>query len=418
MRARFTKSTIVLLIIFAGFGKTSFSQCVSEENVYSFTYLDKEYEVVKELKNWAEAAACAVERGGYLVEIESQEEQDTIYGAIVHGANIAADYTTVADGGGIAYVWIGASDGHTEGTWLWDGDGDNLGTTFWNGQGAAGQNDGSPAADLYNNWGGSSSGDPNEPDDFGAGQDGAAMGMAKWPAGIDVTLGIASEWNDISSDNNLYFVIEHDCQETSDNLDTTACGSYISPSGKIWTSSDTYVDTITNKAGCDSVITINLTITTIDTSVDLDGITFTANAAGVQYQWLDCEDGYSIIEGEMDQSYTATNNGSFAVQVTDGVCVDTSACYAATTVALEEPSLKDNVMVYQISNSNIFHINLGDSYQEVSIEVTDINGRTVSGKTFVQTRSLIFEIDQPPGIYFLILTSQKQQTVVKLIKNH
>lgn len=65
--------------------------------------MDRVYEVVKELKSWSEAAACAVERGGYLVEIDSQADQDTIYGAIIHGA-------------GIAYVWIGASDQHTEGT--------------------------------------------------------------------------------------------------------------------------------------------------------------------------------------------------------------------------------------------------------------------------------------------------------------
>ncbi|MEN8230673.1 MAG: hypothetical protein ABFS38_21130 [Bacteroidota bacterium] len=49
----------------------------------------------------------------------------------------------------------------------------------------------------------------------------------------------------------------------------TACDSFVSPSGKIWTSSDSYHDTIANAAGCDSVITIHLTVTTIDTTVNL-----------------------------------------------------------------------------------------------------------------------------------------------------
>lgn len=41
----------------------------------------------------------------------------------------------------------------------------------------------------------------------------------------------------------------------------TVCGSYTSPSGKfVWTTSNTYQDTITNSAGCDSLITVNLTI--------------------------------------------------------------------------------------------------------------------------------------------------------------
>ena len=417
MKTTFTKGIIVLLVITTGFELTSFSQCVSEENVTSFTYMGKVYEVVIELKSWSEAAACAVERGGYLVEINSQAEQDTIYGAIIHGAEIPADYTTVADGGGIAYVWIGASDQHTEGTWLWDGDGDNSGINFWNGQGAARLNDGSPANELYNNWGGSSSGNPNEPDDFGAGQDGAAIGMAKWPAGIDFTLGVASEWNDISSDNSLYFVIEFDCQETSSNMDETACRSFISPSGKIWTSSDTYQDTIPNAAGCDSVITINLTIVTIDTTVIQDGITLTANATGVEYQWLDCGDGNSFIEGETNQSYTATTDGNYSVRITDGECADTSACYAATPVMVNEQAFEDGIIVYQGTNRDIFHLDLGGITQEVFIHVADVNGRVVTNKTFNQRQLLNIKIDSPPGIYFITITTEKQQAVIKINKN-
>jgi hypothetical protein len=47
---------------------------------------------------------------------------------------------------------------------------------------------------------------------------------------------------------------------SASTLDETGQVSYISPSGKIWTESRTYNDTIPNTAGCDSVITINLTI--------------------------------------------------------------------------------------------------------------------------------------------------------------
>ena len=39
------------------------------------------------------------------------------------------------------------------------------------------------------------------------------------------------------------------------------CNNYISPSGNyIWTASGTYTDTLLSVAGCDSIITINLTI--------------------------------------------------------------------------------------------------------------------------------------------------------------
>ncbi len=49
-------------------------------------------------------------------------------------------------------------------------------------------------------------------------------------------------------------------ESTLSSIIETACDSYISPSGKTWTISGTYQDTIPNEAGCDSVITIELTV--------------------------------------------------------------------------------------------------------------------------------------------------------------
>ncbi len=49
-------------------------------------------------------------------------------------------------------------------------------------------------------------------------------------------------------------------ESTTSTITETACDSYTSPSGKTWTISGTYQDTIPNAAGCDSVITIDLTV--------------------------------------------------------------------------------------------------------------------------------------------------------------
>lgn len=184
-----------------------FSQCADTANIYTFTFNGKTYEVVKELKTWADAAACAVERNGYLVEINDVNEQNAVYNAIINGAGVSPTYTSISNGGGIAYVWIGATDQQTEGTWLWDGNNDNTGINFWTGQGANGAGNGSSVSGAYYNWGGTSTGTPNEPDNYGSGQDNAAIGLAGWPAGTTM-LGNAGEWNDIDGSSLLYFVIE------------------------------------------------------------------------------------------------------------------------------------------------------------------------------------------------------------------
>lgn len=186
------------------------AQCAVPANVYSFSYGGKSYEIIKQKKTWTDAAACAVERGGYLAHIESDAEATALYNAII-SAGVSSTYTVVGDGGGIAYVWIGATDKFTEGTWAWAGNNSSSTLNFWNGQGAAGTNNGVSVDGKYNRWGGTSTGTRNEPDDFNSNQDAAAIALATWPscAPTCITpLGIAGEWNDIAISNTLYSIVE------------------------------------------------------------------------------------------------------------------------------------------------------------------------------------------------------------------
>ena len=76
---------------------------------------------------------------------------------------------------------------------------------------------------------------------------------------------------DFNSPNFAYFqssTSEHDgfsikykeCYITSDSISITQCGSYVAPDGQTYTSSGIYTAIIPNAQGCDSIITINLTI--------------------------------------------------------------------------------------------------------------------------------------------------------------
>jgi len=181
----------------------SFGLSFSIKAQLNFTHNGANYQIVQEFKTWEQAAAAAVQKGGFLVQIEDQAEQTAIYTAITN-AGISTTYTAVSDGGGTAYIWIGATDKANESTWLWDGDNNNEGFNFFTGQG----NLGDWSAPGYNNWGGSSNNSLNEPDDFQANQDAAAIALAKWPTNPNFTLGVASEWNDININNQLYYIIE------------------------------------------------------------------------------------------------------------------------------------------------------------------------------------------------------------------
>ncbi|HHG84678.1 MAG TPA: T9SS type A sorting domain-containing protein [Bacteroidetes bacterium] len=179
----------LFFLVFAWFSNTANAQCVSSSsNVYEFFYNGTHYEIIRENKSWQSAANCAVMRGGYLAEINSQQEQDSIF-YHVNQAGIIASNTVAPDGGNASYLWLGGNDLASEGDWIWDGKNTGTGPQFWQGTTAGG-----PIGGLYNNWG-------FEPDDFN-GQDALGLAFTNWP------LGTAGQWNDVKHTNLLYFIIE------------------------------------------------------------------------------------------------------------------------------------------------------------------------------------------------------------------
>ena len=195
-----TVKIIMAIVILTMSNYNAKGQCADSSKIYSFVYNGDTYEVIKENKTWIDAAACAVERGGILTEINDTLEQNAIYNELISNANININNTVAPDGGGGSYVWIGGNDLAIEGNWVWDGDYDNNSTQFWEGK-----SNGNPVGELYNNWG-------NEPDDFN-GQDALGLSLNGWP------LGVAGEWNDVDHTNALFYVVEHTAIVGIDDID-------------------------------------------------------------------------------------------------------------------------------------------------------------------------------------------------------
>lgn len=258
----------VMMVLICCFTHPSLhAQCSrpSASDIYTFCYQNRTIEIIKVKKKWTDAASCARQWGGELVMIDSQEVQDTVYHSILNGAKISTSYVKVSDGGGVAYVWIGASDYHKEGKWIWDGDNDGKGVNFWNGEGNAGSGNGSAVSGMFINWGGTSKGSPNEPDDYLNNQDAAGIGLDGWPSGSG-SYGIAGEWNDINVSNQLYFVVQY-IYETTKNV-SICRGDSIYVEGGYQTQPGTYYDTLSTVLGCDSLIITQLHYKIIKNVVD------------------------------------------------------------------------------------------------------------------------------------------------------
>ncbi|MCB2220224.1 MAG: PKD domain-containing protein [Bacteroidetes bacterium] len=199
-------------------------------------------------------------------------------------------------------------------------------------------------------------------------------------------------------------------------IDASTCEPYISPSGiYIWEVSGTYNDTITTLAGCDSILTINLTVVEVDTSVTVTDPVLTANAEGANYQWLLCPS-MEPIEGATEQSYTATENGWYAVEVTQNECTDTSSCFQILTVGMHVP-LRDVISVFPNPTSGLLHVDFGEMVSEIKLILRNSTGAIVSSHEILNTSNATLELKGGQGLYFLeVIQSDSRITVFKVMK--
>ncbi len=199
-------------------------------------------------------------------------------------------------------------------------------------------------------------------------------------------------------------------------LTATGCNNYTSPSGNhTWTSSGTYTDIIPNAAGCDSTITITLTILTIDINVLQNGASLTSWAIGAAYQWLDCGNGFASIPGANSQTFFPTVNGSYAVQVSKNGCTDTTACYTVTGIGVAENTDESLLAVYPNPAKNFTVLQLHKNYKQLNVSVVGVTGQTLAAFSAQNTSTLEMNFNLPRGLYFLNITADGKQFVKKLL---
>ena len=194
------------------------------------------------------------------------------------------------------------------------------------------------------------------------------------------------------------------------------CNSY-SWNGNIYNTSGIYTVSLVNAGGCDSTVTLNLTINSVDTSVTLNDLTFTSNAIGGSYQWIDCTNGKMPIPGATEQWYTLTTNGSYAVIVSENNCTDTSSCYDITTVGLSERVLTDGLKVFPNPTTGQLTLDLGARWNQVTIEVENLLGQVTSTTNFETATKVTLAIEGEPGIYFVkVRSTDGNMTTLKVLK--
>ena len=135
------------------------------------------------------------------------------------------------------------------------------------------------------------------------------------------------------------------------------------------------------------------------------------------YQWLDCDNNNSFIEGASSQTYIATQNGSYAVEVTQNGCSDISDCLTVNTIGIDENELVTLITVHPNPNNGYMTLDLGQKHETIEILVLDISGKIVDQLNYSNSQEVTLNLTVPNGNYFLKITNEKLQQTIKISIN-
>ena len=207
----------------------------------------------------------------------------------------------------------------------------------------------------------------------------------------------------------------------SDTVQVSICRGDSTFAGGMWQkTTGTYVDIWSTTKLCDSIVTTQLTVKSVDTSVFRTGNTFTANANSAAFQWLDCDQNFAPLLNDTNAKLVPTTNGSYAVQVTQNECVDTSQCFSVLNIGLAENGAAARINIYPNPSSGQIEIagEFDKDYEEYLIVVIGMNGSVLlsqNGKTQSGKLQTTFDLSQLANGSYQIQIQLEEEIFVRTI---
>lgn len=198
-------------------------------------------------------------------------------------------------------------------------------------------------------------------------------------------------------------------QKPEREIAVSTCDSYTWLDGVTYFSSTNEPTFIVEMAnGCDSILTLNLTVNQVNTTVTDVGTGILTASPNESYQWFDCET-QTIIPSETLSNFSPTQDGIYAVILENAAgCVDTSDCYVIDYLALNAQNLLEWTLSPNPASEHV-SIHTASGIVPSTIALYDLQGKFIQQ---VKNESTINVSALSPGIYLLHIHSQDQQTVV------
>jgi len=205
------------------------------------------------------------------------------------------------------------------------------------------------------------------------------------------------------------------CIPFFDTMSIDVCNSYAF-NGQLLIYDGLYVDTFMNQYGCDSILTLNLTIKPVNTSMMQSGNTLTSLCQSGSWQWLKCNP-WQLVAGQIGKDFSPTMDGEYAVVVTENGCTDTSACYTVSGLGLSHEYADALLSIYPNPVSGNLHIESLQGFRQASIRLLSVSGELVRECPDVNGSNFSLDLSQfANGLYYLEILAAEGKSIRKIIK--
>jgi uncharacterized protein YjdB len=202
---------------------------------------------------------------------------------------------------------------------------------------------------------------------------------------------------------------------TGPTTQQNACGPY-TWNGQTYTQSGTYTYNGTTANGCDSSATLVLTIDQAPSNVQvsLNQGTFTVTAQNASnFAWMDCATN-TLIPGETNATFTPTISGSYAAVVSNACGSDTTTCEPIEVQGISETE-SELIAVYPNPSNGIFTVaSKGSIIQEVTLY--SVNGELIWRNANNSHEITIDLSEYARGTYMLQVSTNQEARIFRLIK--
>ncbi len=177
----------------------------------------------------------------------------------------------------------------------------------------------------------------------------------------------------------------------------------------------TYTVSVTDDLGCTVTTTAAITALPFDPDLGIEQIehTLTSLETEADYQWINCITGL-LIPAATAQSFTASENGSYAVILSRGECRDTSGCVEVIIVSTGEAEVALlRAEAFPNPNNGKFTLRLP---WPAEVALHDASGRMLQTGFYAAGVHAMYT-DAPAGLYFLLLRHPEGVQTIRMVQD-